>query len=594
MLRNQKVYRFSLLSTLALGLALPALAQDEASPAVGTAEIGAPDIGLSDIGSPDVGAADIGSSLVEATTDTGTGSAAVTPMADATSTCDQLTADPADAQKLSSAEGVTEVSADAVAACLSAVEKSPETARLNYQAGRALRAAGDAVRAFYYFDRAQSLGSLRALVQVADAYMSGAGVTKDEGKAVDLYKQAATQGDADAAIRIGKYYSEGAAKNLDIAVQWLAGAKTAEGYLALGDLYRDGYKNDQIAFAWYQKAAELGLREGYERLAIALYRGRGVPKDEDEAVKLLNEAWAGLTDASQLITRLKNIEHLKAMPLLALEKGASGESFIAEAEGEISYDVDDYSAAMKHYERSADLGNRNAYVSIGYMFVHGKGVTKDIEKGVELLKRTDPKHSACIIGDAYRLQSPPNTQAAIEWYRKGANEGLMKCTLMVGLMLSNGEIKPSDYATALTWFQRVVDDAEDNHWTKAKAAYEIGYLYYSDSRLGQDLRQAGEWLEKASVLGSSEANYMLARMFSEGIGCKQDVEVAARLMELAARANADVGVNIEAFWTDWNVNFRKSFQNRLKALGLYSGASDGKFGKGTLAAIDALYDLGNE
>jgi TPR repeat protein len=645
MLRNQKVYRFPLFSTLALGLAFPALAQDEASPAVGAAEIAAPDIGSSDIGSPDVGAADIGSSLVEATTDTGTGSADVTPMADATATCDQLAADPVDAQKLSSAEGVTEVSADAVAACLSAVEKSPETARLNYQAGRALRAAGDAVRAFYYFDRAQSLGSLRALVQVADAYMLGAGVTKDEGKAVDLYKQAATQGDAEAAIRIGKYYSEGPAKNLDIAVQWLAGAKTAEGYLALGDLYRDGYKNDQIAFAYYKKAAELGNLEASYSVGTALLRGKGVPRDAEEGLRSLltiadksgaaafavsdsyKNGLGGSKDGELEVKWLRRAAELGSYE--AYER-LGNYYFFGYRAGNIE---DDALQSLNSFKEAAVRGSERASLIVGnvYLGQHDEKFTKitninreESRKWLRLRLKLNVEDAYHQLGLSYYSDTPPKFKEMIEEFEKGRAVGEIKSIKWLAAAYAygwgvskdvdsalalyeeafakgekyifrdpayrflNGDGFEEDFDAAMVWFKRAADAGD------GRSMNEIGNFYWNGIDVEKDFKEAGRWWEMAASHGHVYANLNLAILFSRGLGCSQDMKLAVQLAEIAIRGDREARDALKKGWSNWHPDFLKEFQSRLKEVGKYSGPLDGKFGTGTLAAIDALHDLKND
>jgi TPR repeat protein len=562
-------------------------------------------------------------------------------MADATSTCDQLTADPADAQKLSSAEGVTEVSADAVAACLSAVEKSPETARLNYQAGRALRAAGDAVRAFYYFDRAQSLGSLRALVQVADAYMSGAGVTKDEGKAVDLYKQAATQGDADAAIRIGKYYSEGAAKNLDIAVQWLAGAKTAEGYLALGDLYRDGYKNDQIAFAWYQKAAELGNLEASYSVGTALLRGKGVPRDAEEGLRSLltiadksgaaafavsdsykkglggskdgeleikwlrkaaelgsYEAYERLADYYYSGYRVGDIKNnsLKSLNYLkeAASRGSANSSIVlghvyrgmnAEFREEINVDLEE---ARKWYLLAATQGILEAYSQIGKTYSESN--PRDYAKEIEAFKQGVASGDTVSMQYlAYRhlygigVSKDPNH--ALELLRQAAAKGSYSAATDIAEMYLNGDGIAKDYGAAMVWFKQAAGGGSG--W----AMVQLGNMYWNGVGVGKNFVEAGRWYEMAASHGYDDGNLALAVMFSRGMGCRQDIQLSVQLAEIAIRRNSDVKDTFKEGWSSWDPDFLIAFQSRLKEVGLYSGPLDGKFGTGTLAAIDALHDL---
>lgn len=394
-------------------------------------------------------------------------------IADASAKCDDLAADPEDPEKPAGIRGVETVSPDAVAACSQAVDADPQNARLNYQAGRAYAQAGEQTKAFFHFDRASSLGSIRATAAVANAYMVGAGVGKDEGKALEMYKRAASQGDSEAAIEVGKYYSDGPSRNLELAAQWLSTVDNAKGYVALGDLYRKGYENASIALKWYRKAAEAGDGEASYRVGEAYFTGKGAPRDLTEAISWFSlaaergeiqaysktgwcyQAWAGDPDYEKAIEWYS--------------KGvAAGDVVSMRYLGDMYRDgkgiTTNGKEAVKLYQQAADLNDKDAMDALGYMYSTGYGVEKDLK-------------------------------LATEWYKKAAAAG------------------------------------------SASAMNRIGILYRDGIGVEQDYVQAGRWFEKAAEAGYRWGDNNLAALFSRGQGVRKDVNLAVDLLESAVRAS---------------------------------------------------------
>ncbi|KSV64637.1 hypothetical protein N182_36475 [Sinorhizobium sp. GL2] len=511
------------------------------------------------------------------------------PPGEATAACDLLSADPADKQKPAAVKGDAKASVTAVPPCIVAVENDPQNARLNYQAGRALYEAGDHSRAFYYFDRAHTLGSARATIRMADAYMSGSGTAKDQDKAVEIYKLAAIQGDAHAALQIGRYYIEEPSRNLDQAVHWISGVETAESFLLLGDVYRVGYENDAIALKWYLKAAELKEHTAYKRLGDAYYDGMGAPQDRAEAAKWYQLASEQFPEVCRRIAGHYQADGNVGETIKWLDRGASyGDATSAEALARIyrfsKTDEKNFTKAMSWYQKAFELGDDSALISMGQMYQSGEGVEKDIQRAIDYYQQAVEKgeKSHWRVAYAYESLSPRGDGAAFEWHKKGAEAGDSSAMSTVAERYRDGMGVEKNPKEALAWFRKAADAGN------AHAMNQLGLLHGSGSGTKLNYVEAGRWYEKAGAAGEQWGNSNLAILFARGMGVKKDTWLAVDLQELAMAESDEVCSTFKTNWNEWPQDFLKALQSRLAHLYAYKGPVDGKFGTGSLAAIDAM------
>lgn len=114
---------------------------------------------------------------------------------------------------------------------------------------------------------------------------------KDEQQAVDWYRKAAEQGDADAQYILAQMYFDGRGVPQDdrLAEAWYRKA-AQQGYASaqvnLGLMHVTGRgvsKDDHQAVVWLRKAADQGNAYGQHGLGLLYIIGRGVPKDAELA-----------------------------------------------------------------------------------------------------------------------------------------------------------------------------------------------------------------------------------------------------------------------------------------------------------------------
>lgn len=502
--------------------------------------------------------------------------------------CDRLAADPKDKDKPADVSGVLSPSAEAIEVCAGAVTADPQNARLNYQAGRAYSQAGDHAKAFFYFDRANSLGSLRAAVAIADAYSTGSGVSKDMDKAVEIYKRAASRGDPEAVVEIGKYYSKGPAKNVDLALNWLTSVQTGEAFMALGNLYLTEVKNDAIALKWYRKAAELKMPHAYRLLGEAYSSGRGVPQDDEEALKWDKLAWEALPKVTTRIAGYYQRAGDTEQMLQWLERGAArGDSASADALGRLylySEKLMDFAKAMSWFQKAHELGESYAVVEIGRMYQEGLGVQRDIPRAIEYYRKGIEKGASVYwrIADAYEDMSPRDDRSAFEWHKKGAEAGDTLAMYYLAIQYRDGTGVKQNHKEALGWFRKAAEAGDSDAMNQVGLSYDLG------RGVRQNFVEAGRWYEKAAAAGQAWGNSNLAIMFSRGNGVKKDVALAVDLQEMAMKQSAEVCAEFKKSWSNWTPEFVRAFQSRLTEDYNYKGALDGRLGSGSMSAIEAI------
>lgn len=503
--------------------------------------------------------------------------------------CDRLAADPKDKDKPADVAGVDKPSAEAVEACAAAVTADPQNARLNYQAGLAYRQSKDFAKAFYYFDRASSLGSLRAAVAVADAYSTGSGVSKDFDKAVELYKQAASRGDPEAVVEIGKYYSKGPEKNVDLAVNWLTSVETGEAFMALGNLYLTEVQNDAIALKWYGKAAELKIPHAYRLLGEAYSLGRGVPQDAEEALMWDKLAWEALPQVTTKIARYYQLAGDTEQMLQWLERGAArGDAPSADALARVyrfSKTADkDFAKAMSWYQKALELGDNRVLIEIGRMYQNGEGVQRDVPRAIEYYRNAIEKGVGVYwrIADAYEQMSPRDDRSAFEWHKKGAEAGELLSMFYLAIQFRDGTGVQQNYKEALVWFKKAAELGDEDAMNQVGRFYDFGW------GVKQNYVEAGRWYEKAGAAGQGWGNSNLAIIFSRGRAVNKDLALAVDLQEMAMKQSAEVCAEFKKSWRNWTPEFLRAFQYRLAQDYNYNGAIDGRLGSGSMAAIDAL------
>ncbi len=206
----------------------------------------------------------------------------------------------------------------------------------------------------------------------------------------------------------------------------------------LGASYENGRgvpKDDQQAIAWYRKAAEQNYAPAQSNLGVMYQNGQGVPRDDEQAI-----AW---------------------------------------------------------YRKAAEQNYALAQNNLGVMYQYGQGVRKD-------------------------------EQQAIAWYRKAADQGL---ALALNNLDEDAEaaVNRNDFATAIRIMRPLADQGN------ARAQRLLGMMYNAGWGVPKDDAEAAKWFRRAANQGDGDAQASLGAEYRDGRGVPQDYVHAYMWFILAAQ-----------------------------------------------------------
>ena len=354
----------------------------------------------------------------------------------------------------------------------SGCDKVQSSQRQGKPVARTIRHAGSA-QAELVRKRAEE-GSADAQFNYGRFCYEGNLVDQDLDEAADWWLEAAKQGHVQARTQLGHLLRSGLGFEIEdeAIVRWwfeyersFAEAGDAEAQLNLGKMYAAGRginRDDAEAERWWRQAAaqgdgeaklQLKRRSGETgdvqvqwELALTYLEGRGVPKDESEAVR-----WLGLAarqDHPEACCRLGQL----------LMRGPPG--------------VRDSVKAAEWLLRAADLGSQQAARDLGDLYREGVGVDAD---------------------DA----------EAERWWQQAAEGGNATAQYSIGMMNLDGRGVTADPAAALEW---LVKAAKQGH---SDAQFQVGRIYREGPTELRSAPDADHWLGRAAKQGHCDAQQLL-------------------------------------------------------------------------------------
>ncbi|HML08968.1 MAG TPA: tetratricopeptide repeat protein [Xanthobacteraceae bacterium] len=142
--------------------------------------------------------------------------------------------------------------------------------------------------------------------------------------------------------------------------------------------------------------------------------------------------------------------------------------------------------------------------------------------------RQFPQDSRLIfqLGRAY--QKADNFAAAVNEYRKAADQGFALAQNNLGFMYQSGLGVPKDPEQAVTWYRKAAEQGLHN------AQLALAGMYLDGQGVPKDLGQAAAWCRKAADQGLAQAQNALGWMYKDGVGVPKDLEQAAAWFGKAA------------------------------------------------------------
>jgi len=127
------------------------------------------------------------------------------------------------------------------------------------------------------------------------------------------------------------------------------------------------------------------------------------------------------------------------------------------------------------YRIKATAGDAKAAEQLGYLYLTGQGVTKDLTE-------------------------------ALKWIQIAADNGNVEGEYNLATIYYDGQGVVQDYNQALNWYRRAADQG------LAEAQYCVGHMYENGQGTNQDTGAAVDWYKKAAVQGQSNAQAALKRL----------------------------------------------------------------------------------
>ena len=246
------------------------------------------------------------------------------------------------------------------------------------------------------------------------------------------------------------------------ALQRAAEQGDAKAQFNLGLIYAEGKgvsKNNAEAVRWFRQAAEQGNAEAQVKLGVAYARGIEVPKNDAEAAKWYRRAAVAGNAEAQF-----NLG-----------------SMYAKGDGVPEDDAE----AVRWFRQAAEQGDVRAQSALGEMYVAGEGVPVDDAEALRWFRRAGEQGDAntqTMLGIMYYagVGAPQDTAEAFKWYRQAAEQGIAFAQLQVGAMYGQGVGVPENDAEAIRWYRLAAEQGE------AKAQYNLGKIYEQGGGVPKD------------------------------------------------------------------------------------------------------------
>ncbi|MHB8523031.1 MAG: tetratricopeptide repeat protein [Limisphaerales bacterium] len=275
------------------------------------------------------------------------------------------------------------------------------------------------------------------------------------------------------------------------------------------------------AAKWMKMAAELGDPEAQAQIGIDLYQGKGVSKDDAQAVEWLRKAAKqGVVVAQDLLAtvlvtqdRASQAERKEAMEWFrtAAEQGEACPEYLLG----VAYNSGkpkDPALAVDWFRRAADQGLPVAEVALGKMYCQGESLRRDYQKGMELFQEAAKHGSADAeveIGTIYVQGSGlngPDPKEALRWFRRAAAKGSARAFSDLGVFYWNDQGVEKDPIEAYAWLTLAMDrgerEARDNRTLIAK---EMTPEQIAKGERLAKLYQAGSPASEAAASGPAAA-----------------------------------------------------------------------------------------
>ena len=326
--------------------------------------------------------------------------------------------------------------------------------------------------------------------------------------------------------------------------------------VGLGGLFHRGEgvaEDAELAFAFFESAAEASHPEGRLFVAYALLEGRGVEQNIALAREQL-EAAAEVGDASAMLYLGRSYRagfSDQADPALAHEwyqrAIEAGSVDAGVALGYMHYKGElgeaDLDRAIKLFEAASAQGSSTADVALGHMYLVGEGVPIDPSLARELLERaamTGNLAGGLSLGHMYEagIGTERDLAAAERWYLEGAEAGFGQAQLRLFYLL----LRSGKEVEAVPWVAKAAEQnlpQAQNDYAWLLSTSESDALRDGELALTYAERAVAQ-VESAAYMDTLAAAYAELGRYAEAVTFQQQALVlVAEAGSAEAQALAD-------------------------------------------------------
>jgi TPR repeat protein len=330
----------------------------------------------------------------------------------------------------------------------------------------------NAVESAKLYALAAAKGHVKAQNKLAGRYAAGDGVNQDFGKALKLYREAAVQGDAGSLCNLGVMYHHG----LGVA------------------------RNAAEALSYYQLAAKAGSTLGLAYYGQCVEGGIGIAAN----MKLAKEIYAVAAKQGEPVAMYR-----LGMCLLR-DSSSLAESLPANVK---SYEVIDMRKQAMHYlESSAKLGNSEAQLQLGRMYLEMSQSEdyKNVHSPVTEAEKTQAALAALsiIAGGGVTSFSHESTEA-FRWLSAASEAGHKNAHALLGLAHINGRGVAINPVEAVRMFLKGADEGDEFSF------YLLGECYKQGLGVPANRDAALQYYQLAAEAGLLDARHALAMFYLE-------------------------------------------------------------------------------
>ena len=257
-------------------------------------------------------------------------------------------------------------------------------------------------------------------------------------------------------------------------------------------------KDDEKAFYYYKKAAELGDARAQNSLGTFYLYGRGVEEDTDLAVQ-----WYKKAAAQKNVMAQHNL----------------GLHFMRRHE---------YKEAFTWFQKAAEQGHAIAQSILGTMYAEGEGVEQNSKQAFFWqFKSAKQGHAIAQHNVAQYFYQQKDYKQALYWYNQASKQNMVESQHALGHMYENGLGTEKDFLVSGKFYHK----AAKNGRTKTQE-----FLYEMNKFCKKLVQPNPNQVEACFIAAGAkypEAQKKLADFYKEGYGVEKDMVKAYAWMKTA-------------------------------------------------------------